>query len=376
LDAAVTAPLRVLHLQTDTGLSGGIAGYISTLVRSPAMRAHQSVVVVPGEADDPPRALALYGQAQTLALPPTYSRQSAWAYLRALDRLVHHERVDVIHAHALRSAMPAAITSWRSGVPLVYTNHGLRYTQKRSGIAVAVFRELERQVCRQARAVVAIRPHDARVLQRADWVPVDRLHTIETRINPPWPAGIVARPDLPLLIGVGSLIEVKRVDRFLNWVEALQAQGSRFQAVWAGEGPLRPMLEAEVSRRSLPVRFVGQLDRSALGALYASATLLLLSSSFEVFPLSVLEAAAHGVPVISSRFDGIEDIVDAGRTGLLVDGDDAAAVGGAVAALLADRQALDRLGVAARARFAERFAGPDLMVARYTALYDAVARRR
>lgn len=365
----MSAAARILHVQSDTGLSGGIAGYISTLIRSPAMRTSENLVVVPGRADDPARARVLYGDALTLSLAPNYGKLGLPSYLRQLSAVVRLERIDLIHAHALRSALPAALVSWRTGVPLIYTNHGLRFTQKPAGLSRSVFRVLEALICRQASAVVAIRSHDARLLQQGGLVRAGRLNVIETRIDPPRAVAPATRAAPARVIGVGSLIDVKRPDRFLAWVEALVAQGVAFDAVWAGDGPLRLPLESEVMRRRLPVRFVGQLDRSGLAQLYASASLLLLTSAFEVFPLSVLEAAANGVPVVAGSFDGIEDIVDSGQTGIVVDADDAPAVAAAIAVVLGDGEGLRRLSSQARARFAQRYAEPDAMAAQYAALY-------
>jgi glycosyltransferase involved in cell wall biosynthesis len=369
-------PLRVLHVQTDTGLSGGVASYISTLVTSPALAGVRQSVVVPGARADAPRCRALYGDAAVFELPPSYGRLGLFAYARALQAIVRRERIDVLHAHAMRPALAAAIVARRCGVALAYTNHGLRFTQKGGALARAVFRRLEAFVCARAAAVVAIRPFDAGVLRREALVPGARLHVIETRIDAPVAAGITRTQDAPTVIGVGSLLPLKRPDRFVDWLAALAARGVAVRARWAGDGTLRAGLEARVRRDGLPLQFMGQLDRAGLAALYGGASLLWLTSDFEVFPLVVLEAAANGVPVVSARFDGIEDIVEPGVTGVLVDADDPGAVAAEIAALLADEPRRRALGDAARARFHARFADPDAMASRYATLYGDIAPRR
>jgi glycosyltransferase involved in cell wall biosynthesis len=374
LGPAVIPIQRILHLQTDTGLSGGVAGYISTLVKAPSLAHAAQLVVVPGASENAERCRAMYGDASVVAeLPATYSGLGLFAYVSALQRIVLREQIDVIHAHALRAALPAAIVAKRIGVPLVYTNHGLRFTQKAGRIASRVFRLMESYICERASAVVAIRPFDTRVLQREKLVPVSRLHTIETRISAPLErrtAGVDTSK--PIVIGVGSLIQVKRPDRFIKWLTALNRMGISVSAQWAGDGPLRATSEEAVIRAKLPMAFLGQLDRTSLSVLYGHASVLWLTSEFEVFPLAVLEAAANGVPVVSGRFDGIEDIIDANVTGVLVDADDADASAAAVAELLADEPLRQRLGQAARARFQTRFADPDIMAHHYAQLYASV----
>jgi glycosyltransferase involved in cell wall biosynthesis len=363
---------RILHLQTGSGLYGGISGYISSLVLSSAMREWPNVVVASGATDDPDRAAVLYGTARKVVLPQTYGPFSFIKYRQALRRVIRNEGIDLVHAHALRSALPAAIVCKSFGLPLLYTNHGLRYTQKTSRMERAVFKTIETYICHRSSGVVAIRKHDAGILCKDRLTRDNRLHTIETRITPRSSHAKAHSSAPALLIGVGSLINVKRPDRFIEWVAAVEKTGIPTDAVWAGEGPLRPSLEAEVTRRNLPVRFPGHLEPEALARLYAEASLLLLSSEFEVFPLSVLEAAANGVPVVSGRFDGIEDIVEPQQTGLLVDADDAAGTASAIAGLLADRPRLERMSQAAREGFIRRFADSDLMASEYVKLYRSL----
>ena len=366
---------RILHVQTGSGLYGGVSGYISNLVLSSAMRDWPNVVVASGMTGDPERARTLYGRARKVNLPGTYGPWSLIRYLHDLRALIRDEGIELVHAHAMRSALPASFACSTLGLPFLYTNHGLRYTQKASRVERTVFRNIEGYVCRRSSGVVAIRAHDAKLLRRDRLMQGDRLHTIETRISPVVANAGADRSGPARLIGVGSLIDVKRPDRFVEWVAALVGKGVAVDASWAGEGPLRTPLEAEVSRRRLPIRFLGHLNPGALAKLYAESSLLLLSSEFEVFPLAVLEAAAHGVPVVSGGFDGIEDIVEPDRTGLLVDADDATGTALAIAGLLADRARLERMSSAARERFVRRFADSDVMALEYAWLYRKLLRQ-
>lgn len=360
----------VLHVQTDTGLSGGIAGYVSTLVRSSALQQFRFAVTVPGMVQQPNLVASLYGKALALPSLPTYGVRSFVRYVRELEALVVTHGVDIIHAHAVRAALACAWVSWRTGVPLVYTNHGLRYSQKTGAVARIVFRLMEAFACSRARYVVSIRHHDARRLAQSGMVLGSKLRTITTRIEGLSPKRCPVRSGRPVLVGVGSLIEVKRPDRFLDWVEALQLRGVDFEARWIGDGPLREQLELDAKRRRLPIQWCGHLSRQAVAEQFAGATLLLLTSQFEVFPLAVLEAYACGVPVISGGFEGVEEFLLPGRTGLLVDPDKPRHVAKAVGSLLADPPTLDAMARHAASRFAEEYAEPRRMASAYADLYQ------
>lgn len=95
----------------------------------------------------------------------------------------------------------------------------------------------------------------------------------------------------------------------------------------AGSGPELANLQALVSTMRLndAVRFSGRIDNARIPALYASADCMLNSSTVDNMPISILEAFASGVPVVSTRAGGIPDMVEHGVSGLLVPiGDDKA----------------------------------------------------
>lgn len=95
----------------------------------------------------------------------------------------------------------------------------------------------------------------------------------------------------------------------------------------AGSGPELANLQALVLRLQLTdcVRFSGRIDNACIPALYASADCMVNSSTVDNMPISILEAFASGVPVVSTCAGGIPDMVEHGVSGLLVPiGDDQA----------------------------------------------------
>jgi glycosyltransferase involved in cell wall biosynthesis len=123
----------------------------------------------------------------------------------------------------------------------------------------------------------------------------------------------------------------------------------------AGNGSLRPVLEAEIEQRALSgrVRLLGY--RSDRADLLAECDLLVLSSLNEGLPLSVLEAMAAGLPVVATAVGGVPEAVVHGSTGLLVAPRDPAALAAAIRLILNSPDLATRLGNAGRSRVAERF---------------------
>jgi phosphatidylinositol alpha-1,6-mannosyltransferase len=124
-----------------------------------------------------------------------------------------------------------------------------------------------------------------------------------------------------------------------------------------GEGDDRPRLEARAREAGLrdAVRFLGRVDDRELGGLYRRAGLLAMPSRQEGFGLVYAEALWHGLPCVASTADAAREVVDDGETGVLVPYADAAALGDAVASLLADPARRRRMGETGARRARERF---------------------
>ena len=114
---------------------------------------------------------------------------------------------------------------------------------------------------------------------------------------------------------VGRLSPEKGLHTLLLAWERL---GKYFPLRIIGDGPLRLDLEAEAARRGLSsVCFLGQLShRTTLEVMKQSRLLIMPSESYEMFGVTVVEAFACGVPVLVSKMEAMEEIVEDGRTGL------------------------------------------------------------
>ncbi len=139
----------------------------------------------------------------------------------------------------------------------------------------------------------------------------------------------------------------------------------------AGDGPERAALERQAKAAGVADRVLFLGHREDIPSLLAACDLFVLPSLFEGFPVSVLEAAAAGKPVVATAVEGTVEAVWDGETGVLVPPADAAGLAGAIRALLADPSGAARLATAARARVRQGF-GLEAMVHRVAEIYDEV----
>jgi glycosyltransferase involved in cell wall biosynthesis len=117
----------------------------------------------------------------------------------------------------------------------------------------------------------------------------------------------------------------------------------------AGEGDQRSTLEHDVAELGLAkrVRFLGALPRERVVELFAAADASILSSTWENFPHTVVEALAVGTPVIATATGGVGEVVRDGENGLLVPLGDSKALGAAIRRYFGDEELRRRLRVRA-----------------------------
>lgn len=144
-------------------------------------------------------------------------------------------------------------------------------------------------------------------------------------------------PRQPLrIVAAGRLVEAKGHDLLIDAAAALARAGAAFDLVIYGDGPLRETLSRQIAAQGLSerVRLAGHAPD--IGAVLAGAGLCVLPSRREGFGNVIVEAMAASVPVLAAACSGPARLIEDGRNGFLVAPGDAAALAGAMAALLAD----------------------------------------
>jgi len=186
-------------------------------------------------------------------------------------------------------------------------------------------------------------------------LPADARARLEPRLAVV-PNGIELPPpsDAPRggrVLAVGRLRPIKGMDVVIDAVA-----GVRGQLTVAGDGPERARLEARARHHGLDARFLGHVGPAELAARYREAACVVLASRFgEGFPNVLLEAMAHGCPVIATRVTGVAELVVDRENGLLVPPGDPPALRDALARIANEPGLGARLGAAARVT-AERYA--------------------
>ena len=194
---------------------------------------------------------------------------------------------------------------------------------------------------------------------------VDRELFDPKRRDMEWRRATGFSDDDVVVLFFGRLVLEKGVRDFVAIVRQLQARGLAVKPLVVGAGPaadeFQPLGDAVLA---------GHLDGPDLARAIASADILIHPSRTEAFGNVVLEAMASGLAIVSADTDSSRQLIEHGRTGVLVSAPDADASGAEIATLIADPQRRQQLGSEAR-KASARFswdAASDSVLAAYRSL--------
>ena len=164
--------------------------------------------------------------------------------------------------------------------------------------------------------------------------------------------------DNPLILFVGVFKIRKRIPNLLYaMVEIIkEIPNAKLLIVggrWGYEGALRNLVSEW--RLEDNVIFAGKVADDELPAYYAAADVVAVPSSYEGFPVVVLEAMASGKPIVTSKVSGIPEAVIDNKTGLLIEKDNIKQLAEKILLLLKDPIKREKMGKAARERVIENF---------------------
>ncbi|WP_329743197.1 TIGR03088 family PEP-CTERM/XrtA system glycosyltransferase [Dyella sp. A6] len=217
---------------------------------------------------------------------------------------------------------------------------------------------------------VGIRP--SKVLHIPNGIDVDRYGIASSQRASRRLTGNLAPPGTLLVGNVARLDKVKDHAALISAFGLLREQAASHDVdcrlVIAGDGPQRAVLEQQIVELGLTesVHLLG--NRDDVPELLAECDLFVLSSMAEGMPLTLLEAMAAGLPVVTTRVGDTASMVEADRTGVLVPPGDPQALAEAMRMYAIDEPLRRQHGEAGRARVVARFS-LGTMVAAYEALF-------
>jgi glycosyltransferase involved in cell wall biosynthesis len=161
----------------------------------------------------------------------------------------------------------------------------------------------------------------------------------------------------PVIGTLGRIMQDKGFDTLLDALAFLKAQHVDFRAIIGGDGEDMSALREQAQRLGLAglVEFPGWVSNDQKAQFLSKLDVFVCPSRYEPFGIVMLEAMEAGLPLIASRTTGSEEIIDDGRTGIIVPNEDPAGMAEALGHLINNPQKARHLASAATENLKKRF---------------------
>ena len=271
-----------------------------------------------------------------------------------LGRYLRANRVVIAHSFEFYSNLMMIPSARLARVPIVVGSQrqlGDLLSPFRNRVQHALFRWCDRVVCNSQAAAARLRQAGIRP---------NKLVVIPNAL--PGEAFAAAAPALSVISGGLRVVMIarmndpaKRHDIFLQAAARLAPKHPKLEFVLAGDGPLRPGLEAMAAKLGLRGRVIFLGERLDIPAVLAACEISVLPSMSESLSNSIMESMAAGVSVVACRTGGNDELIRDGENGFLVPVADAGALAEGIATLVQQAELRKSFGAMAR-KDARRFA--------------------
>lgn len=371
-----------------TGL-GGYESYLHYLSAELSQKGHKSYIVSQAPKRDSPASL-IFPNYEVLYLPGNYLEARKWeffsipedkrdAFVEKLFRvndlednvnkltdqlsvLIREITPDIIHAHSTYVVFNKVLEIMKNDtilkeIPLFLTVHGLpKPLILPSGKETTDYAELVTtcpfdQIFGVSEFVCeTLRKHLPKEKQNL----VERLYLgINMIVFRPYP-NVTKEWDIAFM---GRLESMKSVDLFPEMLSILSNEFPRLKFLITGEGSLKEQIFSEFEERNVShlVDYRGVVETAKVPELINKSRVFIYPSRKEPFGLSIVEAMACGVPVVTANVFGPAEIVDNGHDGVSIVPGDAVELANVITSLLADNEFRGRISENCRKSVLDRF---------------------
>lgn len=294
-----------------------------------------------------------------------------------IRRMIRAQRAEIVHTHGYKADMYGYLAARATRSPVVATCHNWPGRT----LVLRLYESIDRRLLAHFDEVVAVSDSVAESLRRTRagtsdvrviYNGVDLQRFAESRLTPDH----VRQIDATRLVGmVSRLVPGKGAHSFIRVAREVSSTFPDVRFVLVGEGPMRAELERFASSLSMDQKIVFAGVRTDMPNVYASLSIVVLPSMNEGMPMCILEALAARRPVIATAVGAIPDVIQHGRTGILIKPCDDGALRDAIVQLLENPALARNFASQGFELVSERFSAA-VMARSYRDLYMQVVAQR
>lgn len=330
-------PLNILHVFRAP--VGGLFRHVLDLAREQVARGHRVGLIADSTTGGPRADDTLRELAPTLALGLVripmrrHIGPGDAGVLAHVMRRITHTSADIVHGHGAKGGAYARMALNAGKAVKAYTPHGGSLLFGHDTVAGKFYLATEKILMLRGDLFLFESAYSAEVFRRKIGKPKGLVRVVHNGVSRTEFEPIETQPDATDLVFMGEFRPVKGIDVLIDALAQLHRGGRTITATLVGDGPDRAQLRAQVERLGLGkvIQF-----KPAMPARQAQTLgrIMVIPSRAESLPYVVLEAAAAGVPLITTKVGGVPEIY--GALGGLIAAEDVGALARAITNTLDD----------------------------------------
>ncbi|EMR04903.1 D-inositol-3-phosphate glycosyltransferase [Bhargavaea cecembensis DSE10] len=344
--------------------SGGQNNYVRQLAEALAGRGLSIDVVTHWSAPDTPQVERFGGSCRVIRIaagrnefvPKSEMLELLPAFYKEMKAIIDLNAYDVVHTHYWLSGLLGLRIRNDYGTRIVHTSHSLGIAKaKATGQVEEARLRAEKEILGRADRVIATTPTEKdMILDFAGMRSSVSVVSIGVGRSFEQASSAAVKGESPLFVYAGRFEQTKGILTLLRAFRLFLRQGRDARLILAGGAtedidpksglPMKARLRAAVAGMENRVTFLGPLGQRELADLFCHATAVIVPSYYESFGMVAAEAQACGTPVIASEVGGLQDVVQDGRTGLLVSAKNPAELSRGMRRIAGDPEFAGRLG--------------------------------
>ncbi len=274
--------------------------------------------------------------------------------LMEIKKLLRDIAPDLVATHSNKAGLLGRLAAKMSGIPAVHTSHGFLFGGGEKQLSGRFYRLMEKIAAAAGEMVIAVSQSEYHLATQLKVIPPNKITVIHNGIAGLGEPGRAKPQREPArIIMVSRFAKPKDHQTLLEALAGLKDLPWSLQLVGDGHGRVQAEMQARQFGLEDKIEFTG--TRSDVNDLLAAASIFVLSSRREGFPISILEAMRAGLPVVASRAGGVAEAVADGDTGYLFEPGDSAGLRSHLEELILNPALREELGRAGRQRYLEQF---------------------
>lgn len=291
------------------------------------------------------------------------------AAYREISKILLITKPDLVHTHSSKAGILGRLAAHRLGIKNVFTAHGWAFADGTPWARKIVGIPTEHLAGKWCDRIITVSEEDKQLAIKYHIAPQNKIIVIHNGIAD-ISEDLVAKPvnTIPILTMVARVAPPKN---FICLLDALAGIDRDYLLRVVGDGPESGRVGEYAKSLGIEkkIQFLG--SRNDVPEILNTSDIFVLSSDWEGFPISIIEAMRAGLPVIASRVGGISEAVIEGENGYLVPRRDAVSLGKAIKVLIDDASKRKKMGQKSRQLYTE-LGTTKIMLKKIDAVYDSL----